>query len=307
MTCFYESISRRARWYLRIFTVVLLFCAYGLAEQVATPAQSTPLTADEVIARVVKMNQMRSKALAAYSSLRTYHLDCHCIVAKKADMVVRADYRSPDKKNFTIVSEDGNGTIRHKVFRRLLEAEQDAMQDDNQQRSAVSPENYTFSLLEYHKTDRDEFYVLEAKPRSKNRFLIRGRMWVDGRDFAVTRVEGEPAVNPSWWTRKTEFTRTYQKIGEFWLPQSNESVTTVRVFGTAVLTIKYEDYKVMQAPGTTLTLDVWSRYLMGRIESKAVGLLSPEFANVLIGCEAAKGIQPLGEIISGDEVVQVSA
>ena len=70
---------------------------------------------------------------------------------------------------------------------------------------------------------------------------------MNAKDFAITRVEGEPAVNPSWWTVKTDFKRRYQKIGDFWLPESNESETKVRVFGTAVLSIEYRDYQITQA------------------------------------------------------------
>ena len=104
-----------------------------------------------------------------------------------------------------------------------------------------------FKSSDYEKTATDEFYVLDAQPRSKNKFLFRGRIWVDANDFAITRVEGEPAVNPSWWTVKTDFKRRYQKIDHFWLPESNESETKVRVFGTAVLSIEYRDYEITQA------------------------------------------------------------
>ena len=71
-------------------------------------------------------------------------------------------------------------------------------------------------------------------------------------DSGRVRVEGEPAVNPSWWTLRTDFKRSYQKIGDFWLPESNESETKVRVFGTAVLSIEYRDYRITQAGGATL-------------------------------------------------------
>src|SRR5690348_15769819 len=75
--------------------------------QATTPA--APLSADQVIARVVEMNEARSKALEHYSSVRSYHLECHCISHKKADMLVRVDYQAPDKKEFTILSESGSG------------------------------------------------------------------------------------------------------------------------------------------------------------------------------------------------------
>lgn len=168
-------------------------------------------------------------------------------------MVVRIDYQAPNKKEFTIVSESGSGTARNRVFKKLLQAEEESMREENQQRSAITPENYTFQMSDYQKTDTDEFYVLDAQPRSKNKFLFRGHIWVDARDYAITRVEGEPAINPSWWTVKTDFKRRYQKMGDFWLPESNQSETKVRVFGTAVLRIEYRDYQITQAESVTVT------------------------------------------------------
>lgn len=243
MTLFCQAIKSCARW--SVPAVVLLLLRFPAVAQQLTV--SAPLTADQVINRLVEMNQMRAKALEGYSSLRTYHLECHCVSHKTADMVVRADYQAPDKKVFTIVSESGSGTIRNRAFKKLLEAEQESMQEDNQLRSAITLENYTFQLSEYQKTDTDESYVLQAQPRAKSKFLFRGRIWVDAKDFAITRVEGEPAANPSWWTVKTDFKRRYQKIGDFWLPESNESETKVRVFGTAFLTIEYREYQITPA------------------------------------------------------------
>jgi len=243
MTLFCQAIKSCARW--SVPTVILLFLRLPAVAQQLTV--SAPLTKDQVINQLAEMNQIRTKALEGYTSLRTYHLECHCVSHKTADMVVRADYQAPNKKVFTIVSESGSDTVRNHAFKKLLEAEQESMREDNQQRSAITLENYTFELSEYRKTDTDEFYVLEAQPRTKNKFLFRGRIWVDAKEFAITRVEGEPAANPSWWTIKTDFKRRYQKVGDFWLPESNESETKVRAFGTAFLTIEYREYQITPA------------------------------------------------------------
>lgn len=247
MTRFWQALNFCGRWSAPTLIVLLLRFPV-LAQQVAV---SAPLTADQVISHVVAMNEVRAKALESYSSLRTYHLECHCLSHKKADMVVRAEYEAPNRKVFTIVSESGSGTVRDRVFKKLLAAEEESMSEENQQRTAMTPENYAFQLVDYQKTDADEYYMLDAEPRTKNKFLFRGRIWVDAKDFAITRVEGEPAANPSWWTLKTDFKRSYQKIGDFWLPESNESETKVRVFGTAVLKIEYRDYGIRQAGVTT--------------------------------------------------------
>ena len=245
MNNFPELLSFRMSGLLCALACVLA-CLPSIAQE-AAPA--TPLSADEVIARVVEMNGVRAKALENYSSIRSYHLECHCLSHKKADMLVRVDYQSPNKKEFTILSESGSGAVRNKVFKKLLEAEQESARPENQKRSAITSDNYTFAIADYQKSTASEFYVLNAQPRNKNKFLFRGRIWVDGKDFAITRVEGEPAVNPSWWTVKTDFKRSYAKTGDFWLPESNESTTKVRIFGTAVLTISYGVYQITPLPG----------------------------------------------------------
>jgi outer membrane lipoprotein-sorting protein len=252
MTLLCYARKSRARWFVPVLAIVMTSFP-AVAQQAIV---SAPLSADEVMKRVVEMNDTRAKALEGYTSLRTYHLECHCVSHKKADMVVRVDYQAPNKKEFTIVSESGSGTVRHRVFRKLLEAEQESMREDNQQHLAITRENYTFQVSDYEKTDTVEFYVLDAQPRSKNKFLFRGHIWVDAKDFAITRVDGEPAVNPSVWTVKTDFERRYQKIGDFWLPESNESETKVRIFGTAVLSIEYRDYQITQASDAAIASSV---------------------------------------------------
>jgi hypothetical protein len=89
--------------------------------------------------------------------------------------------------------------------------------------------------------------VLKVEPRAKDKFLYYGRIWVDAEDFAVVRLEAEPAKNPSFWTRKTEIEQVYIKIGDFWLPSHNHSVTAIRLGGSAELTIDYKDYEITGA------------------------------------------------------------
>ena len=244
MTPFYHMMKSDVRWFARGFALLILGGVPAVAQQTSV---SAPLTANEVMERVVEMNEVRGKALESYSSVRSYRLECHCLSRKQADMVVRVDYHAPDKKTFTILSESGSGSVRSKVFKKLLEAEEESMREENQQRSAIGPENYTFEIVNYGRSGGNEFYVLGAEPKAKNKFLFRGKIWVDGTEFAITRVEGQPAVNPSWWTLRTDFKRSYQKVGEFWLPELNESQTKVRIFGTADLCIEYGQYEITRA------------------------------------------------------------
>jgi len=87
---------------------------------------------------------------------------------------------------------------------------------------------------------------MRVEPLRETKFLYRGTIWIDSQDFAVTRIEAEPAKNPSFWTLRSRIHHQYQKIGEFYLPALNQTVTDVRLGGKAVLTIRYLDYKLPQ-------------------------------------------------------------
>jgi hypothetical protein len=215
-----------------------------------------PLTADQIVERMVERNEQRAQALESYRGTRTYNLEYHGLASKSATLVVAMTYRRPNEKKFCILSESGSELLQGRVLKRLLDAEVEAMQEDQRRQTAMAPKNYEFRLLSYEPTSEQDFYLLEVMPRIKNKFLFRGRIWVDRQDFAVARMEGEPAKNPSWWTKRNDIHVTYEKIGEFWLPVRNETKTQVRIVGSSVLTIVYRDYEILNAgamPATATT------------------------------------------------------
>ena len=249
--------SREVRTKL-LSTIGLVACLF-LAETAtnvsfAQAAPAAPLTADEVVQKMVAGNARRAGDLERYRGTRSYHLEYEGLSSKSATLVVAMTYHSPNEKNFCIVSETGSEFLQGRVLKRLLEAELDATRDEQRHETAMSPENYEFRLVGDEKTPDGEFYVLEVTPRTKNKFLFRGRIWVEGQDFAVARMEGEPARNPSWWTKRNVIHMTYEKIGEFWLPARSETNTQVRIVGHSVLTIVYGDYEIQNAASGSMQL-----------------------------------------------------
>jgi hypothetical protein len=103
-------------------------------------------------------------------------------------------------------------------------------------------------------------YVLTVEPRTKDKFLDRGRIWVNAEDFAVVRLEAEPSKNPSFWTKNIAVEHVYAKVNDFWLPARNHSVTAIRLGGHADLAIDYRDYQITSAsPVSRLTDTAKSR------------------------------------------------
>ena len=90
-----------------------------------------------------------------------------------------------------------------------------------QKKTALNRINYHFELTRQERAPSGSTYVLRVSPKRKDRFLYRGRIWVDAKDFAVIRLEAEPAKNPSFWAKSSEIERIYKKVGVFWLPSSD--------------------------------------------------------------------------------------
>lgn len=237
------------------FVIVLLLSLTALLQTAsaqepgaAALANSAPLTAEQVVQNLVRMNLNRVQALHTYQGTRTYRADYHGFPGtRSAEMVVSVKYLSPGRKEFAVRSVTGSKVIIDRVFAKLLEAEKEALDSDVQRRSALTEDNYRFTLIGYETGPFGAKYVLQVEPRTKDKFLYRGRIWVDAEDFAVVRLEAEPAKNPSFWTRSSQVEQVYRKVSDFWLPARNHSVTAIRLGGHAELTIEYNDYQITGA------------------------------------------------------------
>ena len=237
-----------------LLLILSLYPAFGACQLASSPGAPDPtarpakLTAEEIVSRMVERNLQRAHALSAYQGTRVYHLEYRGFLSSKtADMVVDVKYRTPGTKEFRIRSESGSRVIIDRVFKRMLQTEEDAVTEENQNRIALNQENYRFTLAGVESTSADPSYVLLVEPRTDNKLLYRGRIWVNAEDFAVERMEVSPAKSPSFWTRETKIEQVYAKVGDFWLPAMNRSDSDIRLGGHANFTIDYRDYKITAA------------------------------------------------------------
>lgn len=162
-------------------------------------------------------------------------------------MIVEVKYRSPGTKEFSIRSQNGSKFIVDRIFKRMLQTEEEALTQANQNRVALNRDNYRFALAGVESMPTGPSYVLSVEPRTDDKLLYRGRIWVDAEDFAVVRIEAAPAKNPSFWTKETKIEQVYGKVGNFWLPVFNRSSSEVRLGGHASFTINYQDYQITAA------------------------------------------------------------
>lgn len=237
--------------HLALLSVPLLIqgVCRGAAAQSLPIEPRSALTTEQVVNNLIQSNLTRARGLAAYQGTRTYRLDYEGFPgSRSANMVVDVRYESPGTKEFTVRSETGSKLLIDRVLKKLLQSETEALIGENLRRTALNRDNYKFAQVGYENTTDGAFYVLSVEPQTKSKFLYRGRIWVDAKDFAVVRMQGEPLKNPSFWIRDTKIEETYVKVGDFWFPAANRSTSSIRLGGRAYLTIDYKDYRTTPVP-----------------------------------------------------------
>ena len=223
----------------------LLVPAMASFAQDSAEKAAARLTLPEVVARLTERNAERAAELSGFRSERTYQIDYKGIPhAMHAEMVVDLTYSAPATEDFKVVSQSGSKLLVDLVLKRLLDTERESHDDKNRDSVQITGRNYNFTMLDSKDVVDGCSYVLEVEPKVPSKFLFRGRIWVDDKDFAVCRIEAEPAKNPSFCIKKTEIHHSFMKVGEFWLPAQNTSVSHIRLDGSATLTIKYGNYEV---------------------------------------------------------------
>jgi len=236
--------------------VLLLLAAFSaLFSSLATaqPSNETSvslqpsLTVHEIVSRLEERNRERAEMLRGFQGTRLYRMRYRGFFGSRdAEMTVRLKYTSPDSRQFTIISESGSKFVCDHVFKSLLDGEKEAMSPENRKRTDLSAENFDFTLVGTEGTPEDPQYVLNVVPKGNNKFLYRGKIWVDAKEFVVTRVEAEPAKNPSFWIKKSRISHSYEKVGQFWLPAADNTESWIRFGGRAQLWIDYKDYEIAE-------------------------------------------------------------
>jgi hypothetical protein len=215
------------------------------AEAPVAPAQAS-LHVDQIVDGMQRHEVNRSRELKHYEAVRHYQVQYKGfgkLIAATMDVEINFDNLSG--KRFRIVSQSGSKLLCDKVLKRAVESEEEASKDKSS--TALNAANYRFQLAGTEQLDGRPAYILHVDPLKQTKFLYRGKIWVDAADYAVVKIEVEPAKNPSFWISSTRIENSNSKTEGVWLPQKNRSESKIRIGGAAVLTIDYGTYRIALA------------------------------------------------------------
>ena len=249
------QIGPRKRWFAVAFilgTTSVASAAQGQNFASKTPddtAGSTSYDAsmvhagEDIVAKMLERNRVRSERLQRYSSVRTYEV--RNVQGKlAAQTVVRVDYEAPDKKTFNKTSESGSGIVRHLVFDHLIQSEGETSSGREHHDSAITEANYGFALVGEEDLGPYHCFLLTATPKRKDKYLFEGKIWIDAADYAIVKIAGHPAKKLSFWVNRADFVREYQRIDGFWLPFRDETFVEVKMYGRKVFTVDHRHYVI---------------------------------------------------------------
>lgn len=227
---------------MKTLTLVAVFFLLSLSPALAATDTTPSPDSDEIISKLMLHNAQRELLLKGYDGMRLYVLE-NQRMHKRAEMLVRVMCGADGSKQFQVISEGGWKAADKHVLLKMLTSEEETSLPEQRGKTQLNTENYSFRVVGTEHFNDRLTYVLEVLPKRREKYLFKGRIWVDADDFAVARVEGEPAKNPSFWTRSIHFVQTYEKDGLYWFPAHTQSLTEAFIFGATDVTIQYFDYK----------------------------------------------------------------
>ena len=205
---------------------------------------------NKLFAELDARNELRKSALLDYKVRRTYQVaDLKGKV--HAEETGQMEFHAPDQKDFVATSESGSGLIRRMALNPLISSEIEAAAGKVHHDSTISPANYSLELLGEQQIGAYRCFVAKLVPKRKEKYLFEGKVWIDADDYAIVRIEGHPAKKLSFWIERADFVRQYQKIDGFWLPEKDQTLVQVRLYGKKVLTIEHQNYVVNASQNST--------------------------------------------------------
>ena len=146
-----------------------------------------------------------------------------------------------DGFHYRVLNEGGSDLIRRRVFRSMLENEEQIFANGDAARSSFTSNNYDLTPAD---ASEPGLVKLLARPKRKDITLIDGAVYITDTDADLVRVEGRLARSPSFWTRRVDVVKQYARVGGLRVPVRVDSTAQIRFAGTSTMSMTY-DYEMI--------------------------------------------------------------
>lgn len=178
--------------------------------------------------------------LTGYRATRRMHA-ANVRFKKQARVEARTSFDPIAGFKYEVVTQEGSSLVRDRALLPILEAEARVWADGTAHRSALTESNYEFG-------EGGEPGWLRIRPRRDDRLLVDGAILVEPVSGDLLRIEGRLAKNPSFWTRRVDVVREYQRIQGVRVPTRVVSRASLRLFGVSEFEMTYEYEEINGEP-----------------------------------------------------------
>lgn len=197
----------------------------ALAPRITGRAGIPASDAARIVAGLAATSARDAGLIEAYATSKTFTIlhDGRTSVR----VVAALTFTAPDLKEFTVLESRGSDFMRTRIINRMMSTEVEIAREQSRKRAAITPDNYRFGAV---REDGDA-YVIEVEPRRQDEVLFKGQAWITKDGFHLKRIEGEPARNPSFWTKHIRFVSEFMPVNGVWMQVRTVATVTMRVLG----------------------------------------------------------------------------
>ena len=217
----------------------LWLSGFVLLATVASSSQVTLSTAeikspdlDLILQRLEEIQHQDPAQSRPYEVIREYKMLRGYNTQPTSEVMVQINFVPPDKKTYKIIQTKGDSR-GERVIRQLLDRETDSAK--KVRTDEVTRTNYDFVFLRRENFGVVPEYVLKIVPKRKDKYLLRGEIWVDAGTFRIRKIQGVPAKSPSFWITTIHLTMQFAQLNGMWVPVSFDAIATIRFLGEYTL------------------------------------------------------------------------
>jgi len=214
-------------------SALVLLLAIPLASQItSSTSEIKPPDLDLILQRIEDAQHQNPAQSRPYEVTREYKVFRGYDRRPTSEVIAQIDFLPPDVKRYKIVQARGN-SWGAKIVRELLSSETSSTRKEHS--TEISRANYNVVFLRQQNFGEVPEYVFAIFPKRKDKYLLRGQIWVDAHSFRIRQIEGVPARSPSFWLKDLHITLQYGELGGMWVPVTFDAIAKVRILGEFTL------------------------------------------------------------------------
>jgi len=227
-----RSYAQMQLWAFR-WPAFILLSAIPLASQITLSTSEIKAPDVNLILQRIEDAQDQNPGLSqSYAVTREYKVFRGVNTQPTSEVSAQINFVPPDVKTYEIVKTKGD-SWGVKIVREVLSSETSSTRKEHS--TEISRANYNFVFLRRQNFRDVPEYVLAIFPKRKDKYLLRGQIWVDSHSFRIRQIEGVPAKSPSFWLKDLHITLQYGELGGMWVPVTFDAIATVRFLGEFTL------------------------------------------------------------------------